>query len=115
MIPGSRQFQCQVSSCSSGSSTEYFNLWFRVLRHVNRWPRVRRQIVLAYSSEVKEQNPTCSGLQKLLRPWRNNLILYLSRIEAYDKQGTHLNAIIQINPRAIEIARDLDEERRTKG
>jgi Asp-tRNA(Asn)/Glu-tRNA(Gln) amidotransferase A subunit family amidase len=41
--------------------------------------------------------------------------LYLSRIEAYDKHGPRLNAIIQINPRAIEIARGLDEERRTKG
>jgi Asp-tRNA(Asn)/Glu-tRNA(Gln) amidotransferase A subunit family amidase len=41
--------------------------------------------------------------------------LYLSRIEAYDKQGPKLNAIIEVNPRAIEIARALDEERRVKG
>jgi len=41
--------------------------------------------------------------------------LYLNRIDAYDKHGPHLNAVIEINRRAIEIARALDEERRTKG
>ena len=41
--------------------------------------------------------------------------LYLNRIAAYDKHGPRLNAIIEINPRAIETARELDEERKTKG
>jgi hypothetical protein len=41
--------------------------------------------------------------------------LYLNRIDAYDKHGPRLNAVIEINRRAIEIARALDEERRTKG
>ena len=41
--------------------------------------------------------------------------LYLNRIDAYDKQGPRLNAIIAINPKATEIARSLDAERRTKG
>lgn len=41
--------------------------------------------------------------------------LYLDRIEAYDQQGPSLNAILEINPRALEIARELDEERRTSG
>ena len=40
--------------------------------------------------------------------------LYLNRIAAYDKQGPRLNAVIQINSRAIETARALDEERRLK-
>lgn len=39
----------------------------------------------------------------------------LARIEAYDKKGPRLNAVITVNPRAIEIARELDEERRAKG
>jgi Asp-tRNA(Asn)/Glu-tRNA(Gln) amidotransferase A subunit family amidase len=39
----------------------------------------------------------------------------LNRIDAYDKHGPRLNAVIEINRRAIEIARALDEERRTKG
>ena len=38
--------------------------------------------------------------------------LYLKRIEAYDKQGPRLNAVITVNPRALEIARELDVERK---
>jgi amidase len=41
--------------------------------------------------------------------------LYLNRIDAYDKNGPRLHAIIEINPRAVEEARLLDEERRTTG
>ncbi len=41
--------------------------------------------------------------------------MYLTRIEAYDKNGPKLNAVLQIHPRALEIARELDEERRAKG
>jgi amidase len=41
--------------------------------------------------------------------------LYLKRIDAYDKKGPRLNAVITINPRAIEIARELDAERKSKG
>jgi len=41
--------------------------------------------------------------------------LYLNRIDAYDKHGPRLNAVIEINPHAIETARALDEERRAKG
>ena len=41
--------------------------------------------------------------------------MYLARIAAYEKSGPKLNAIIQVNPRAIEVARALDRERREKG
>jgi amidase len=41
--------------------------------------------------------------------------MYLARIAAYEKQGPKLNAIIQVNPKAIEVARALDRERREKG
>ncbi len=37
--------------------------------------------------------------------------LYLKRIEAIDKNGPRLNAIIEINPDAIEIAKAMDIER----
>lgn len=40
---------------------------------------------------------------------------YLERITKYDKQGPELNAVITINPRAIDEAKALDEERRIKG
>src|SRR5262245_37118950 len=41
--------------------------------------------------------------------------LYLNRIDAYDKRGPALNAVLQIHPRAIAIARELDTERKAKG
>ena len=41
--------------------------------------------------------------------------LYLARIAAYDKQGPRINAVITLNPAALETARALDAERRTTG
>jgi len=41
--------------------------------------------------------------------------LYLNRIDAYDKKGPRLNAVLAINPRALETARALDAERKAKG
>ncbi|PYQ96630.1 MAG: amidase [Acidobacteria bacterium] len=41
--------------------------------------------------------------------------LYLNRIEAYDKKGPRLNAVIEINSHALEIARALDAERKARG
>src|SRR4051812_3857050 len=43
------------------------------------------------------------------------LQLYLRRIGAFDKQGPQLNAVIAINPHALETARALDAERRMRG
>jgi amidase len=40
---------------------------------------------------------------------------YLRRIRAYDQGGAHLNAIRDLNPRALQIARELDHERRHSG
>src|SRR5262245_5822162 len=41
--------------------------------------------------------------------------LCLARIQAYDHQGPALNAVITLNPKALETARALDTERKTKG
>jgi len=41
--------------------------------------------------------------------------LYLSRIDALDKQGPAVNAIIELNPDALAIAVELDEERGANG
>jgi amidase len=41
--------------------------------------------------------------------------LYLSRIEEIDRNGPTLRSILEVNPDAIEIARSLDVERKTKG
>lgn len=41
--------------------------------------------------------------------------LYLKRIAAYDDAGPQLNAVITINPKAVEEAAALDRERKAKG
>jgi amidase len=40
---------------------------------------------------------------------------YLQRIESIDRGGPELNAIIEVNPDAMDIAKALDKERRTSG
>ena len=40
---------------------------------------------------------------------------YLARIASLDKVGPAVNAIIELNPEALAIAKSLDEERKTKG
>lgn len=37
---------------------------------------------------------------------------YLKRVAAYDKQGPTINAVITLNPKAIDEARRLDAERK---
>ncbi len=41
--------------------------------------------------------------------------MYLERIEAYDKKGPEIRAMITINPNALKEARALDKERKNKG
>ncbi len=41
--------------------------------------------------------------------------MYLARIEAYDRQGPKLHAVITLNKNALETARALDAERKAKG
>jgi len=41
--------------------------------------------------------------------------LFLARIEAYDRRGPSLRALIAVNPKARETARALDTERKVKG
>lgn len=41
--------------------------------------------------------------------------MFLSRIDAYDRKGPMLRAVITVNPKALEVARAMDAERKTKG
>ena len=41
--------------------------------------------------------------------------LSLARIEAYDRKGPSLHAVLTLNPKALETARALDAERKAKG
>jgi amidase len=62
---------------------------------------------------------TIAGLQEMMASGQTAseklVALYLERIEAIDKSGPGLNAIIEVNPDALAIARELDRERREKG
>ena len=62
---------------------------------------------------------TVDGLQSSMdsgeRSARSIVQAYLDRIEAINRQGPALHAIIETNPEALEIADALDEERRTEG
>jgi amidase len=40
---------------------------------------------------------------------------YLKRIDAVDRDGAHLRAVLEVNPEALSIADDLDKERKAKG
>ena len=46
---------------------------------------------------------------------RQLLEMYIDRIEKYDKAGPSVNSIITINPRALEIADELDEKFKKSG
>ncbi len=58
-------------------------------------------------------------LQRLMesgaRSSRELTQLYIDRIEAIDRNGHQLRSVIEINPDAIAIATQLDEERKAKG
>src|SRR5713226_1705378 len=41
--------------------------------------------------------------------------LCLARIQAYDRQGPSLHAVLILNPKALDTARSLDAERKAKG
>ncbi|MDP8985861.1 MAG: amidase [Pseudomonadota bacterium] len=41
--------------------------------------------------------------------------LYLDRIEAIDRRGPTLHAVLELNPRALDMAAELDRERRAQG
>ncbi|MGH9143197.1 MAG: amidase family protein, partial [Vicinamibacterales bacterium] len=41
--------------------------------------------------------------------------LCLARIQAYDRQGPSLHAVLALNPKALETARSLDAERKARG
>src|ERR1700730_14781411 len=40
---------------------------------------------------------------------------YLARIDAIDRHGPAINAVIELNPEALKIAAELDRERKAKG
>ena len=65
------------------------------------------------------EEATIAGLQESMETGRETsesiVSRYLERIEAVDRSGAALNAVIEVNPDALTIARELDRERKEKG
>lgn len=59
------------------------------------------------------------GLRQLYEAGDTNAVsiceAYLSRIDAVDRHGPELRALIELNPEALDIAASLDRERETRG
>src|SRR3954469_21583685 len=62
---------------------------------------------------------TIAGIQAAFRDGsltcRSLVEQYLARIEAHDKKGAAINAIIMVNPQALAVADDLDRRYRQSG
>ena len=66
---------------------------------------VQEASIASIESELAARRVTCHAL----------VDRYLSRIEAYDKKGPALNAIVEINSNALQQADDLDRRMATSG
>ena len=67
--------------------------------------RVQETTIARIHAAFEDRTITCPEL----------VAMYLARIDAYDKEGPSINAIIRVNPRALERARKLQEGFDTKG
>jgi len=83
-------------------------------------PATAEEIAAAVASAPTELNEaTIAELQDMMTKRRLSATelteYYISRINALDRRGPKVNAILELNPDAIAIAEALDKERRTKG
>lgn len=73
----------------------------------------------ARSSRFELEEATIPQLQSAMRSGGESAVSlahkYLARIDAIDRHGPKLNAIIELNPDALAIARELDAERNSRG
>jgi amidase len=73
-----------------------------------------RRGVVAHGRDLEEA--TIADLQAEMTAGRLTSVRlvrqYLARIRAIDERGPALNSVIEVNPDAVDIARDLDRERR---
>ena len=69
-----------------------------------------------FTDEFELNEATIGDLQKRMQSGQATsesiTQLYLDRIEAVDKKGPRLNAVIEINPDALSIAKVMDDERK---
>jgi amidase len=93
---------------------------------MNRRDLLKSSLLAAFApGSASAQTPfdleeaTVAGLQAKMKSGEYTARLlveeYRSRIDAIDKHGPNLNAVIELNPDALAIAEGLDKERRDKG
>ena len=79
----------------------------------------RRDALISQNSGIEYAELGITALQNLMQGGELSsaelTAYYLKRIESIDRGESGLNAIIEVNPQAIEIARALDAERRAGG
>jgi len=72
-----------------------------------------------HAGAFKFEEMTIAELQEGMKAghWTSKdlVLAYLARIEAMDRKGPSLHAVIEINPDAVAIAESLDAERKAKG
>jgi amidase len=72
---------------------------------------------VAQAAELKLEDATIADLQVAFKSGaltsEKVTEIYLARIAAYDKQGPGINAVITLNPKALEEAKALDAERKS--
>lgn len=73
--------------------------------------------VATYADTLNIETATIADLNKVFATGKVSseqvVKAYLSRIEAYDKQGPKINTVITLNPKALELAKTLDAERKS--
>ena len=74
-----------------------------------------RQEIMPFELDEVTVNELQRSMESGERTARSIAELYIGRIEAMDREGPELRSMIEINPDALEIADELDEERRSSG
>ncbi len=85
----------------------------RFVRAIGRTARGEAEAVF------RLEEATIAGLQEMMTSGKETseslVKLYLERIDKIDRGGPGLNAVIETNPDALAVARELDRERKEKG
>src|SRR5258706_8198664 len=90
---------------------------------MNRRDVVKSAIFAAVSAsaaapEIHLEELTIEDIQKGFQSGLSAFALtgaYLARIDGIDRHGPAINAVIELNPDALQIATELDRERKAKG
>jgi amidase len=82
-------------------------------------PALRRSVAPPRIKESDLEEMTLADLQGAMQSGKSSALSlakkYLARIEEIDQRGPTLRAVIEINPDALALARELDRERKAKG